>query len=743
MKHRRSIVWRILIGIPVLLALLFALLQSRPGKVLLAKGISKAVGRGGNVRIEIGRISGLIPARIELESLAIGDRDGLWLKARRLHLHWAMRDLFDGVVNIEALGAESIQLLRFPTVGKSGKPETQKRGFQTLEIKLGRLDVEQLLVDKSLSGIALDYAVHAAGIRLLADGGGWSVDLQRLELGCLDSVRLDLRGRIGTAGIDLHGKLAEFDCGQLPIPGMSNFTGRVGGGIAMGGPLAAPTATATLEVLDFTTTQAALDELPDLNFHVDFDLRDGQLSGTSCITNAKAGSMQAAFGMPCAFALQPFRFATEPERLTASFKADADLGILNGLTMFNNERIGGRVAADLRFDGQAADRLLGRVVVGEGAYEHYDWGVVVRGIQAEIDAGPGGLAIKQMTATDGGAGRIAVSGTMGIWQTGMPLALQVDIEKARLIRRDEVEGTLSGSIHIGDLLARPSVEGRLVVDRADILLDNIAPPEARLLIPFDETEPPTHETAVAASRKPLPFSMDVVVSMPDQIFVNASVVDSVWGGELRLRDAPGGIAVSGVIQPKRGYLSFIGKKFRLMDEGRIDLDGSIPPSPSMNIAAEYSRSDIVAHLALTGKLNNPTYTLTSTPALPEDEVLSHVLFGRDTSAISPYQAFQIAAAARQLSGGVNGPGFMYRIRHSLGVDTLEWREPETADGRSAVAAGKYVVPGLYVEVKSTLGEKEGSTGMMAEYELTRHFSVETSTGPTMRPGIGVNWKIDY
>ena len=63
--------------------------------------------------------------------------------------------------------------------------------------------------------------------------------------------------------------------------------------------------------------------------------------------------------------------------------------------------------------------------------------------------------------------------------------------------------------------------------------------------------------------------------------------------------------------------------------------------------------------------------------MPEDEVLSHVLFNRDTSSISPYQAYQIAMAARQLSGGLNGPGFMFQLRQAIGVDTLEWREADS------------------------------------------------------------------
>jgi autotransporter translocation and assembly factor TamB len=59
-----------------------------------------------------------------------------------------------------------------------------------------------------------------------------------------------------------------------------------------------------------------------------------------------------------------------------------------------------------------------------------------------------------------------------------------------------------------------------------------------------------------------------------------------------------------------------------------------------------------------------------------------------------------------------------------------------------VAAGKYITSELYVEVDSTLDGSD-TTGMSAEYELNRHFSVETSAGPRMRPGIGVNWKNDY
>jgi len=823
MKKRLSILLKILELLLVLAVLFFGLLQTPFGKRVLASQLSKAASRSENLEVRIGRISGFIPSQIKVESLEVGDREGIWLTARQLYLRWSIKDMFDGVVNVEQLSAGAIELHRLPKTGSNKKPPKEKGGVQPMELMLGNLSIEKLVLDEAVAGVPLEYAVHSGGMQLHETGelsgalmvsgdaegrvdlsaspggalkfvaelkalykpdiglrglagkaevtllenrvnlrlnavaedlaldveavahigeGTWSVEFQKLEAEYLDSLGLSLRGRVGKERIDLAGELVEVDLATVPIPGVSNFTGRVGGRFSVSGSPSKPAVDVALDAVDLTTTQAALDELPHLNLHVDAGLRGGQLSMRSSITNAVSGRMVAAVDMPCVFSLQPFLFKMETRQLMASFKADVDLGLLNGLVFFNDQRVQGRLDSELIYDGQNEPPLAGHVAIRNGAYEHYGWGVVVRDIQAKMDAGPEGMMVREMTATDGDKGRIGVSGQIGIWKPAIPLDLHINIEKANLLRRDEVEAVFSGSIHVGDQLERPLVSGLLVVDRADILLDNIAPPAPRLLTEFNVDEP-VPETVAVKAKAELPFSLDIDVSMPDQIFLNASVIDSVWGGDLKIKDVPGGVSVAGMIRPKRGYLSFIGKKFRLTDEGRIDFDGSVPASPSLNISAEYSRSDIVANLMLSGKLDNLQYTLTSMPAMPEDEVLAQVLFGRDTSSISPYQAYQIAAAAQQLSGGVRGPGFMYQMRQAVGIDTLEWREPDTPDGKSSVAAGKYVTSGLYVEVNSTLENKEGSTGMMAEYEVTKHFSVETSTGPQMRPGIGVNWKNDY
>jgi autotransporter translocation and assembly factor TamB len=617
---------------------------------------------------------------------------------------------------------------RKPAIGLEGLHAVLKAS-----VSAGSSEVE---LSAGADGIELGLDAQVA----VADGS-WNVAVRMLKVEYLNTFGFSLQGSVGSERVDLQGALAEFNVGQLPLDGASNFSGRLSGRISLTGPLAEPEMSAVVDVFDLSTSQIALDELPDLDFHINAALKSGLLSAVSSTSNSVLGSMQAQAQMPCILSLNPWRFDPQPAHLTGSFQAAADLEVLNGLSILNNERIAGRCLSELTYDGQAEQKLQGHITLSDGAYEHYDWGVVIHRIQADLAADPKGLIIRNMQASDGNKGRIKVAGGIGIWQPGMPLDLTVDIKKANLIRRDEVEATLSGALQVGGVLSRPELKGKLVVDRADILLNNMARPEPRLLTSFDLNAPVAQ---TARAQKELPFSMNIAVSMPDQIYMNSPLMNSVWGGELRLKNAPGGISVAGVIQPRRGNISFVGKKFQLLNDGRIDLDGAIPPEPALTITAEYSRSDIVAELALSGKLSNPTYSLSSTPALPEDEILSYILFGRETSSISPYQAFQIAAAARQLSGGASGGGLLYQVRRVLSIDTLEWREPDTLDGSSSVAAGKYITPELYIEVNSTLdGPDADRAGFLAEYELTRHFSVETSSGPQMRAGIGFNWKYDY
>jgi len=844
--------------------LLIGLVQTPPGKAVLAAAVSKALSRSG-YKVRIGTIRGWIPGKVEIADLVVADADGVWLEAKGLHCRWMIRELVDRRIRLRELGAQEIVLHRLPKSGSAEHAGKAVPEFQSLEVYLDGLTVERLALGKGVTGVELEYRVHSGGAKwlpfgrvsgeLMVDGdakghvafdgrngrltlspvleqmrkptfgmdrlsgqgkivvsgggvvgvvsaklekgawqgwvdtqlsysdralhlshfvytdsdysaagdlaldfskgwigvaldaslmdfeldgaatvatsnGSWAVAVQHLEIRGWDVISMALSGTVGLEHVALSGALAEFDLEQLPVAGISNFMGQVSGDISVSGSLAEPQVVAGLEVADFASR---LDELPDQDFRVVGGMAHGELFGAAALTNSASGYFDAVFSMPCAFSVVPFCYCPEPAKLDGGLEARLDLDLFNRLAFFGNQHVEGLLVAELGYEDRAPSGFLR---LERGRYEHFDWGIVSRDLELELVAVPGGFEVAHGAASDGQGGAVKFSG--GLNGTGPELA--VEFAAAKVLRREEVDAQVSGQLKVSGRYARPKVAGKLVIDRADILLDNIAPPPPLLLTDYDASA--VTNTAVAEVHRPLPFGLDVQVEMPDQIYVNAALIDSVWGGGVRVSDTARGISVAGKIEPKRGSVGFAGKKFRFT-EGEVLFEGAVPTVAVMNnLTAEYSRSDFTARLILNGRVNDPRFRLESTPSMPEDEILSNVLFNRDTSTISPYQAFQIASAARQLSGGMNGPGFMYGVRQAVGVDTLEWREADAVGGSSSVAAGKYITPSLYVEVDQPL-DSEGEMGMTAEYEITPHFSVETSAGSAMRPGIGVNWKTDY
>lgn len=612
-------------------------------------------------------------------------------------------------------------------------PEISAEGQLGLDFGKGLVDVG---VEATLTDAATNRFAMRGTARVATTNNTWSTELEALNIRAWDVASVTIFGSINAERVDLRGSLADFDIGRLPFGTLSNYTGRIGGRFSMRGPTQQPLVEAGIEVTDFKNAAEALDELPPLDMRISGGVSNGTLYASTSLTNFNNGYLAAEASIPCTLSLSPFIATVDRSGTDMSLESVMDLSVLNRLAIMEDQFVSGVLTVYLVVEDRVPS---GFVLLEKGAYEHYDWGLLFRDFNAELEFTSDGILIRKAGATDGHEGRLRMVGGM---RDGL-IDVSLNLSAAQMVRRPEAKATISGELKLSGPPARPLVKGVLVVDQADILPDNILPPKPELLTSFDVTVPKPEElSAEMKARTPLPFDLDIRVDMPEQVYVNASLIDSIWGGTLRVANSPRGIKVEGRVEPKRGYIDFVGKKFRFQ-QGAIELDGSIPPEPVLdNLTAEYARGEITARLILNGKFNNPQYRLESTPALPEDEILSQVLFNRDTSSISAYQAFQIAYAAKQLSGGMSGPGFMYQFRRAVGVDTLELREPEEEGGDTEVAAGKYIASGLYVEVSSTFGT-EAHTDASLEYEINRHFSIETSTGPSLRPGIGINWKNDY
>jgi autotransporter translocation and assembly factor TamB len=120
-------------------------------------------------------------------------------------------------------------------------------------------------------------------------------------------------------------------------------------------------------------------------------------------------------------------------------------------------------------------------------------------------------------------------------------------------------------------------------------------------------------------------------------------------------------------------------------------------------------------------LSNPKLTFASVPELPEDEIISQVLFGKSRSQLSTAEAVQLAASVAELTGqGGGATGILGRVRSTLGVDVLRLESGDDDSTTPDVAAGKYLTEDVYVGAKQGAAADSGTA--QVEVEITSRSS---------------------
>src|SRR3546814_2697619 len=93
--------------------------------------------------------------------------------------------------------------------------------------------------------------------------------------------------------------------------------------------------------------------------------------------------------------------------------------------------------------------------------------------------------------------------------------------------------------------------------------------------------------------------------------------------------------------------------------------------PVISIQASTSVENVNAILNISGRAQNPQIAFTSTPSLPQDEVMSRILFGESVTNLSATQAIQLAASLNSLRGGGGGLNPLGKLQSAAGIDRLQ------------------------------------------------------------------------
>ncbi|WP_157496887.1 translocation/assembly module TamB domain-containing protein [Hahella ganghwensis] len=428
--------------------------------------------------------------------------------------------------------------------------------------------------------------------------------------------------------------------------------------------------------------------------------------------------------------------------LDLSVSGDLDIAWLNELVDEDIQTIRGRTNIDLKMSGRlSAPELYGSVSVREGFYENQLTQTTMDDIGMELAFRGNEFEIIQGSASDTLGGHLYATG-YSRWNDGNhgKVDLKVTADKMSLLRRDDMEGAVSGELMATGDLQNILVSGNIEVSPFQLLLDlipNSDIPELEVTVRRQEELSGT----TMDSEIPIPdVTLDITLRVDQQGFIRGRGLDAELQGEVRVTGPLEASNYKGEFSVVRGTFELFGKRFNLSNGNVIFANESI----AMLVEGRHVASDLEYIATLSGTLEELNISLRTIPDLPEDEALSRLLFGKSIQNISPLQAARLAAAVQTLRGE-GGFDPIAATRDVLGVDTLTIDSQETENGESGVAVGvgKYVTEKVYVELERTPEPSQPWKGSV-EIELTPKLNLETTTGGKSGfGGVELLWKHDY
>ncbi len=490
--------------------------------------------------------------------------------------------------------------------------------------------------------------------------------------------------------------------------------------------------------------------LPALALGLDGRLGGGRLSLDGRVSGFAERPLSLTGELPLLVtATPPSVNLPDDEPLSLDADWEGELGELMTMLPIDAVRFGGDGRIDLALRGTLAEPdAAGSVSVEDGFYENYTLGMRLDPVTLDLSGRGRRLELERFDSRDEAGGTMHAEGFIDLSGGTPRFDLTFKADNAHVAQRDDVSGAVDADFALSGTTEGANLKGTLRTRPTEIRLIDALPPSVTELevVEVNDAEAARAAREEAEEEEATPgiqglrwLSLGVAIEVPGQVFVRGRGLDSEWSGSLQVGGTAEQPRISGQLGPVRGVFEFAGRVFNLDPGSSIQFLGSATIDPELDLVATYDGDEFTASIEIFGPVSDPQFQLTSSPPLPEDEILARVLFGKSSGQLSTAEAVQLAQAAATLEGG--GDGLMDIARQTLGVDVLTFAPGETSEDLGSLKIGKYVADDVFVGAEQ--GTTAGSSTAIVEWELTPNITVESEVGADSRSNASINWKWDY
>jgi len=574
--------------------------------------------------------------------------------------------------------------------------------------------------------------------RIKHDGNDWVLSPFSLLAG---DGKAELSGRIGD-NTNLLATLDKISLGLITLayPRL-DFSGSLSGTINFNLPDGgSPRGKADLIIANFSRTGIASASLP-ITVGLKADLGENRSVARAVIRRAgrTEGQAQVTLGPVASGETSLFeRLLQVP--VTGLVRYAGPSQALWGLSGIDALTMRGPVSLAANIGGQVGDPKLNGTLQATGVkLEATILGAVIEDVALQGRFQGSRLELTSFSGRVGKNG--SVSGTGGIdlsAERSFPIDIRLKLDNAQLLNRDDISGAASGTMRIATDEYGGVVSGKLDIIQARYVLGRSGVADVPVLN-VKEINVRALGRPQFVYAAPTRWLFNLNVKGDNQLFVEGMGLQSEWQADLKILGGTNTPELNGRVQLVRGDYEFAGRRF-VLTKGDVRFQGGYPPDPLIDVTAESTNSGFTALLAVNGTALKPAIKFSSVPVLPEDEVLSRLLFGDSVTNLSAPEAIQLAGALGSLrgSGGFNP---VNAVRKGLGIDRLRILPADNLTGRgTTVAAGQYIGRNVYVELAT---DAQGYTATNIEVSLTRSLSILSEVATLGGIGGNLRWKRDY
>ncbi|WP_298495862.1 translocation/assembly module TamB domain-containing protein [uncultured Maritimibacter sp.] len=434
--------------------------------------------------------------------------------------------------------------------------------------------------------------------------------------------------------------------------------------------------------------------------------------------------------------------AADVSRANLSINGTAPLGLANSFISPNT--VDGSARFDLGLNGPLAlTSLTGNVNVSGANVALPNLRVALEGLVANVTLGNGRARVEAAMGVSSG-GRLEVAGPVSL-SGGYSGDLVVRLQNVGLTDPALYDTAVSGQLTVsGPLTGGATIAGTVNAGTVEIRIPSSGFGVAGPLDGLRHLNEPADVRATRARANQLDqsggrgggasYNLDITVNAPNQVFIRGRGLDAELGGQLRIGGTTQNVVPQGGLQLIRGRLQLLGNRLDLT-EASATLQGDF--NPYIRAVAQTTVDEVSIQIIIEGFATSPDVTFTSTPDLPEDEILSRLIFGRSVADISPLQALRLANGVATLSGR-SGAGVVGNLRQGFNLSDLDVGTND--DGTLAVRAGTYISENVYTGVE--VGA-DGTAEVNINLDLTPNLKARGAVGTDGNTTLGIYFEKDY